>query len=103
MQAWVQHTLITDDITAEGLAFRSPADAGKTRRYYLAANTVVWDYVPLGINACQGRDLSPEETLYARGGNSSTYLKAQFQAYSDASFSERLVSDQSSCPLSVVW
>ena len=55
------------------------------------ANTITWNYLPLGINACQGRALSEEESLYARGGNSSTYAKAQFQAYGDASFSTQLV------------
>jgi hypothetical protein len=65
---------------------------GKTRRYYLVANRITWDYLPLGINACQERILSPEESLYARGGNSSAYIKAQFQAFSDATFSKKLVS-----------
>ena len=55
------------------------------------ANTITWDYLPLGINACQGRALSEEESLYARGGNSSTYVKGQFQAH-DATFSNQLVS-----------
>ena len=68
-----------------------PDAGGKTRRYYLAANTITWNYLPLGINACQGRALSEEESLYARGGNSSTYAKAQFQAF-DANFSNQLVS-----------
>lgn len=67
--------------------------AGKTRRYYIAANQFVWDYLPLGINACQGRDLSPEESLYARNGNSSAYIKGQFQAFSDAGFTKKLVGD----------
>jgi hypothetical protein len=52
---------------------------------------VTWEYTPSGLNQCQGRPFTPEESVYARGGNSSTYLKAQYQAYADATFSTKLV------------
>ena len=64
---------------------------GAVRRYYIAANVVTWDYTPSGLNQCQGRPFTAEESVYARGGNSSTYLKAKFEAY-DASFKTKLVS-----------
>ena len=63
----------------------------KTRRYYIAANTIVWDYAPKGINACQGRNFSDSESLYTRNGAHAQYIKAQFQAFSDASFTKQLV------------
>lgn len=63
---------------------------GKTRRYYIAANTIVWDYAPKGINACQGRNFSDSEALYTRNGAHAQYVKAQFQAFSDASFTQQL-------------
>jgi hypothetical protein len=52
---------------------------------------VTWDYTPSGLNQCQGRPFSAEESVYARGGNSSTYLKAKYEAYQDGTFKAKLV------------
>ena len=65
------------------------AGTGATRRYFIAANVVKWDYTPSGLNQCQGRPFSAEESVYARGGNSSTYLKAQYTGYSDGTLQDQ--------------
>lgn len=68
--------------------------APAVRRYYLSAETHTWDYTPSGINRCTGRPFSGAlevtTTVAAPGGRvGSTYVKARYVAYTDATFTTR--------------
>ena len=65
---------------------------GIDRVYYIAAEEVMWNYGPTGMNNVDGLplDQSPHSGLYFAppyiGG---TYIKAQYIEYTDSSFNER--------------
>ena len=67
-------------------------EAGVTRTYYIAAEEIVWNYGPTGINHHDGLplDQSPESGLYFAqaptfiGGS---FIKAQYVQYTDSSYS----------------
>ena len=81
------------------LIFLSTTDA-VVRRYYLAANEIVWNYAPSNYNY-----FDPEEGLFTPGTFSGlyfvpgpdriggTYLKAKYQAYTDDTFTEMIADD----------
>jgi FtsP/CotA-like multicopper oxidase with cupredoxin domain len=60
--------------------------AGKMRMYYVAAEEVLWDYAPKGRNLA---GLPRPENEESEGGtaNSTTYRKAVYREYTDATFS----------------
>src|SRR5919197_2673610 len=65
------------------------ASAGVVRTYYIAADTVVWNYAPLGRNGITGRPFGPAEDVFVRRGRDrigSRYLKSTYREYTDASF-----------------
>ncbi len=77
---------------AETVANVCSQNEGKTRTYYIAADEVVWDYAPLGINQLQDRAFNEDENVFV--GNEtdrigSKYIKALYQAYTDGTFSKR--------------
>ncbi len=49
---------------------------------------IVWDYAPSDMNLCQGRNFSNAESIYTV---QSTYYKAQFQQFSNARFTTKVV------------
>ena len=60
-----------------------------TRTYYIAADEVDWDYAPARRNLIAGRPFNDDETVFVGQGPSrigSTYKKALFRQYTDASF-----------------
>jgi manganese oxidase len=62
---------------------------GKVRTYYIAADTVAWNYAPAGRNMITGRRFRPLEDTYAKRGPArigSTYLKARYREYTDGTF-----------------
>jgi len=68
------------------------AAALRTRTFYIAADTVVWDYAPSGMNRVSGAPFTAEESLFAEQDEEKTrigrrYKKALYQEYTDASFS----------------
>ena len=63
----------------------------QTRTYYIAADLVVWDFAPSGINKVSGQPFSAEESLFALQDQLKTrigrqYTKALYREYTDASF-----------------
>ncbi len=65
-------------------------DEGVVRTYYIAADEVVWDYVPSGKNAMNGLPLSEQPPLWAQGRPyllGSKFKKAIYREYTDATFS----------------
>src|SRR6516164_1079159 len=71
-------------------ASRAPAHAtGKTRSYYIAADEVVWDYAPGGINQITGKPFGAEESFWVASGLrqvGKVLKKALYREYTDATF-----------------
>ena len=60
-----------------------------TRTYYIAADLVQWNYAPDGLNVAQGRPFTAQENTYVGKGAGrigSTYTKALYREYTDATF-----------------
>lgn len=63
-------------------AQKLPASEPRIRVYYIAADEVEWDYVPRGRNLAGLPTSEGEE----EGGGQTTYRKAIYQEYTDATF-----------------
>ncbi len=64
--------------------------AGTTRVYYIAAEEHPWDYAPKRRNELSGRPFGEEDKEFVerrQGRIGSTYVKALYRGYTDASFS----------------
>src|SRR5437773_2024555 len=62
----------------------------QTRTYYIAADEVDWDYAPQGKDMISGEPFTDEENVFVANGDDrigSTYRKALYREYTDASFS----------------
>jgi hephaestin len=68
--------------------------AGQLRTYYIAADTVLWDYAPDGTNDITGQPFTPEEDVFTKQGPNRIghrYYKSLYRAYTDATFSHQVV------------
>jgi manganese oxidase len=66
--------------------------AGTVRTYYIAADTVAWDYAPQGRNLIRDTRFGPEASVFVRRGPhriGHVYLKSVFRQYTDATFRHR--------------
>jgi FtsP/CotA-like multicopper oxidase with cupredoxin domain len=66
---------------------------GETRRYFLAAEEVAWDYAPDGEDMVAGEPFGDDAKVFiekAPDRIGSTYKKALFRGYTDASFERPL-------------
>jgi FtsP/CotA-like multicopper oxidase with cupredoxin domain len=66
--------------------------AGTVRTYYIAADTVAWDYAPQGRNLIRDTRFGPEASVFVRRGPhriGHVYLKSVFRQYTDATFRRR--------------
>lgn len=64
---------------------------GQTRTFYIAADEVVWDYTPTGINQIRGHEFGEDEGVFVQTAENqigSKYKKALYRQYTDGSFSE---------------
>lgn len=63
---------------------------GKTRTYYIAADEVVWDYAPTGMNRITGHSFGDDESVFvvSDGVIGSKYTKAVYREYADATFAK---------------
>jgi hypothetical protein len=75
---------------------RAGAGAGAVREYFIAALQGVWDYAPLGSNACVGQPSSYNDTANGFMQDNATALalgrrqiKAQYVEFTDATFTVR--------------
>ncbi|VFV28449.1 hephaestin-like 1 [Lynx pardinus] len=72
-----------------------PRMTGQQRRYYIAAEKILWDYAPQGYNKFSGLPLnasgSDSELYFTQGDNriGGKYWKAQYMEYVDATFTRR--------------
>ena len=64
----------------------------KTHTYYIAADEVVWDYAPSGMNQITGQSLGEEESFWVKSGPhriGKVYKKALYREYTDSTFTTR--------------
>lgn len=76
-------------LTAAGIGFEDHRDASETRIYYIAADEVMWDYVPTDRDNVLGRPVS--ELFNAMRGPDligKVYKKAIYREYTDSTFTE---------------
>ena len=50
------------------LGSQAKAQEGVTHTYYIAADEVVWDYSPSGINQITGKPFGEEENFWVKSG-----------------------------------
>lgn len=76
--------------------------AGTTvRTYYIAADEVLWDYAPDGKNVITGEPFTVGEEVFTKQGPNrigTTYWKALYRSYTDATFSKRIPRPASCAP-----
>jgi hephaestin len=75
-------------LAAATSAAQSPG-TGKTRVYYIAADEVMWNYAPSGGDVISGKPFSGPQNVWTRRGPTTigtTYKKALFREYTDATF-----------------
>jgi FtsP/CotA-like multicopper oxidase with cupredoxin domain len=73
----------------DAVAGTSAPRGGVTRRYYIRADEVAWNYAPTGRNQITGQPFGDQENTYvARGPGriGATYLKCLYRQYTNASF-----------------
>jgi FtsP/CotA-like multicopper oxidase with cupredoxin domain len=62
---------------------------GVTRTYYIAADSVLWDYAPQNTNVIAGRPFNDDENVFVQNGPTRighVYRKAVYRGYTDATF-----------------
>ena len=78
---------------ARAVSDRSPiAVGGRTRRYFIAAVEVQWNYAPDGKNEITGEPFDEVADTYVKPGPDrigSTYTKCLYRGYTDATFTHR--------------
>jgi FtsP/CotA-like multicopper oxidase with cupredoxin domain len=70
-------------------ALAAGTGSGQTRVVYLAADKVRWDYAPQGRNLITGQPFDDQADVFVKSGPGRigrVYVKAQYRAYTDASF-----------------
>jgi manganese oxidase len=80
-------------------AMAAGAGSGQTRVYYVAADKVRWDYAPQGRDLVTGKGFDDQANVFVKPGPGRigrVYVKAQYRAYTDASFTTRT-------PISEQW
>ncbi len=78
-------------VVVGALAFQSRSSSGTTHTYYVAADEVVWDYAPTGIDETTGEPLGAEQAFWVERGAhkiGKVYKKAIYREYTDSTFSE---------------
>lgn len=72
--------------------FSSPVNADNiVRTYFIAADTVLWDYTPSGINQIYNRPFNEDEMFFLGKGQDrlgSKLKKAQYREYTDDTFTK---------------
>uniref|UniRef100_A0A673KXS9 Hephaestin n=1 Tax=Sinocyclocheilus rhinocerous TaxID=307959 RepID=A0A673KXS9_9TELE len=71
-----------------------PRPFGEVRQYYIAAEEIIWDYGPTGINQYSGKKLADDsvsDTFFDNRNDriGGKYKKVQYMEYTDDTFSKR--------------
>jgi len=77
------------------------ASTGQVRTYYIAADQVLWDYAPDGINDITGNPFTDEQQVFTQNGPNRIghrYYKSLYRGYTDATFTHR-IPVPTSCPV----
>lgn len=83
---------VADPVGPESsLLTEQAAVTGQTRTYYIAADPVLWDFAPFGLNKISGQPFTDEEALFAEQDAEKTrigrhYNKVLYREYTDGSF-----------------
>jgi len=80
-------------LLAAGPATAQRVPEPRTRTYYVAADTVSWDYAPSGRNLITGAPFGAREETWVASGPARigrVYLKSVYRAYTDSTFSQRV-------------
>lgn len=75
--------------TSRSIPPHSTPPLGKTRVYYIAADELIWDYAPSGINQITGKPFDAFQQMFTKPGPQqigSKSKKALFREYTDATF-----------------
>lgn len=91
MPASQGHSQKTAMHASSGGACESYGYEGKTRTYYIAADEVVWDYAPMGVNQMMGHGFGEDENVFVENSSDrigSKYIKALYREYTDSTFSQ---------------
>jgi FtsP/CotA-like multicopper oxidase with cupredoxin domain len=81
--------LIAASAFAASNSTRSPA--GQTRTYYIAADEVIWDYAPGGVNQITGKPFGDAESFWVATGPrqvGKVVKKALYREYTDGTFTQ---------------
>lgn len=77
------------DCDSEPAGSVNPFDHARTRRYYIAADDVPWDYAPTGHDVITGEPFSEAAEVFVERAPDRIgreYIKALYREYTDASF-----------------
>uniref|UniRef100_A0A8C1KWX7 ferroxidase n=1 Tax=Cyprinus carpio TaxID=7962 RepID=A0A8C1KWX7_CYPCA len=83
------------EVSACGSTASATEAPGKERRFYIAAEEMVWDYAPSGMNYMTNKPLtepdSDSESYFSRDGGylGGKYLKARYISYTDDTFTTK--------------
>jgi len=72
-----------------GTFFGRAPDAQKTHHYYIAAESVLWDYAPSGRDEICGNPLPPPVVRNRKAG------KLRYVQYTDATFTAKVIPNRS--------
>ena len=78
------------------------ASVGVQRKYYIAADPVLWDYAPDGQNDITGAPFTAEEQVFTKQGANRIghrYWKSLYRGYTDATFSHQIARPTSCAPV----
>src|SRR3954453_13061900 len=78
------------------------ASVGGQRKYYIAADQVLWDYAPDGQNDITGAPFTDEEQVFTKQGPNRAghrYWKSLYHGYTDATFTHQIVRPTSCAPV----
>uniref|UniRef100_A0A8C1ULQ4 ferroxidase n=1 Tax=Cyprinus carpio TaxID=7962 RepID=A0A8C1ULQ4_CYPCA len=83
------------EVSACGSSVSSTEAPGKERHFYIAAEEMVWDYAPSGMNYMTNKSLTEPDSdsisYFSRDGGKlgGKYLKARYISYTDSTFTTK--------------
>lgn len=63
-----------------------PTYQPRTREYFIAADEVLWDFAPSGVNQITGVSFEEAPTVFTNGPLGRAYVKSIYREYTDATF-----------------
>lgn len=85
----IRPTVTVESGDTGGMFFGAQPAAGRTRHYYIAAESVLWDYAPSGRDEVCGNPLPPPVARERKAG------KLRYVQYTDATFTARVIPNRS--------